>query len=262
MWQSGLAWISAALKDVPLTYGFAGLLVLYAILMLGWLRVGVAKDLAWGSVRAALQLFIVGLVLSYAFTLHQIVWQVLFLLIMAGFAAQTGASRLKGLPRAFIISYIAVITGAAVAMLPMVALGTLKPLPQETLPIGGMMLGNCMNGMVIGLDRFGSDVAKMWEAAEGAFALGAKPRQVAALFRKQAYAAGTVSFRNTMKVVGIVQIPGAAVGMLLAGVSPLKAMAFQLVIMYMLAAAVSTAVAVGLSLGAVLYLRSKPVNMI
>ena len=250
--------ITDLLREIPFRDLLSGVLVLLAVILLGLQRTGLVKDVLAGAGRALLQLLLMGVILTYAFKAYNLLWQTGFLLAMGLFAAQTAAGRLKDLPQCFWITYIAVITGAFFGLVPLVLMGIIKPVPQETIPAGGMAIGNALNAVVLALERFGSDVSSQWEKAEGAFALGATKRQVAALFGKQAFSAGTMSVRNNMKIVGVIQIPGTMVGMILAGASPMRAAFIQLAILYMLILAISVSVSVALSVGASGYLRWRP----
>jgi putative ABC transport system permease protein len=249
---------TSLLREIPLRDLFSGFLILLAILLLGLQRTGLVKDVLWGAVRAFLQLLLMGVILTYAFRVQNLLWQVGFLLAMGVFAAQTAASRLKDLPHGFFIAYLAVAAGTFFGLVPLVMMGIIKPIPQETIPAGGMAIGNSLNAVVLALERFGSDISGHWERVEGAFALGASKGQVAWLFRKQSFSAGTMSMRNTLKIVGIIQIPGTAVGMILAGASPMKAALLQLAILYMLIFATSVAISVALATGARGYMRWRP----
>jgi len=237
---------------------FSGVLILLTVVLLGLQRTGLVKDVLFGAVRAFLQLLLMGVVLSYAFKLGSLLWQAGFLLAMGLFAAQTGQNRLKDLRGSFWIVFLSVTAGALAGLVPLVLMGIIRPVPQETIPAGGMAIGNALNGVILALERFGSDVSAQWERVEGAFALGASRGQVAWLFKRQSFSAGTLSMRNNMKIVGIIQIPGTMVGMILAGASPMRAAFMQLAILYMLIFAISVSVSVALAAGARGYMRWRP----
>lgn len=237
---------------------FSGVLILLTIILLGLQRTGLVKDVLWSALRAILQLLLMGIILTYAFRVGSLLWQAGFLVAMGVFAAQTAASRLKGLPGSFWIACLSVMAGTFLGLSPLILMGIIRPVTQETIPAGGMAMGNALNAIVLALERFGSDVSAQWERAEAAFALGASRSQVARLFSAQAFSAGTLSMRNNMKIVGIIQIPGTMVGMILAGASPLRAAALQLAILYMLMFAISISVSVALALGARGYMRWRP----
>ncbi|MEO0192005.1 MAG: ABC transporter permease [candidate division WOR-3 bacterium] len=250
--------INELLIGIPFQHLFSGSLILLTIILLGLQRTGLMKDVLFGAVRGLLQLLLMGIILTYAFKVQNLLWQACFLLAMGLFAAQTAHGRLKDLPGSFWLAYLSVMTGTMFALVPLILMGIIKPVPQETIPAGGMAIGNALNAVVLALERFGSDVSSQWERAEAAFALGATPGQVAALFRKQSFSAGTLSMRNNMKIVGIIQIPGTMVGMILAGASPMRAALMQLAILYMLMFAISVSVSVALAMGARGYMMPRP----
>ena len=84
-----------------------------------------------------------------------------------------------------------------------------------------------------------SDAGAMFDAVEAALALGKGWREASRRFQKQAAGAGMLSILNFLKTVGIVALPGAMTGMILAGASPLEAVQLQVIVMYMLIGAVA-----------------------
>jgi putative ABC transport system permease protein len=52
--------------------------------------------------------------------------------------------------------------------------------------------------------------------------------------QRQAIKAALIPVNNMLQTIGVVAIPGITTGMLLAGASPLKAVTYQIVIIYML----------------------------
>ena len=69
---------------------------------------------------------------------------------------------------------------------------------------------------------------------EAALALGANGRQAANPYLRTALHSGMTPIVDSTKTVGLIQLPGAMTGMILAGASPLEAVQLQIIVMYML----------------------------
>ena len=74
---------------------------------------------------------------------------------------------------------------------------------------------------------------------EAALALGASPRQCTAGIIRRSVRLAMVPVIDSTKTMGIVFLPGAMTGMILAGTDPLRALRLQAVVVFMLLAAVS-----------------------
>ena len=98
-----------------------------------------------------------------------------------------------------------------------------------------MILGNTLNGVSLGLDRLGSELRGKRDQVEASLALGATRWEAARKPVQQAVKTGLIPTINAMMVVGIVSLPGMMTGQLLAGTSPLEAVKYQIVIMFLIA---------------------------
>ncbi len=241
-----------------LSYFLTGALIFTGILLLGLQGCRLWREALWGSFRAAAQLVFVGLVLELVFRVPY--WWA-YLPVMWAVASWTGAGRIRA-KGGFWVAGAAVALGSLLAVLPMIPMGVMRWVPQHVIPILGMAMGNAVNSLSLAAQNIRQSFRDRWEVAEGAFALGAKPIQVIQLFKADAFAAGTVSIRNALKVVGIVQIPGAAVGMMVAGVKPIEAMLFQMAIVYALFLTVVISVSLTVYLGGLLYLQRQNLHLI
>jgi putative ABC transport system permease protein len=98
-----------------------------------------------------------------------------------------------------------------------------------------MVLGNTLNGISLGLDRLGEELAVRRRQVEALLALGATRWEAASQPVRQAVRTGMVPTLNSMLVAGIVSLPGMMTGQLLAGVDPLQAVKYQIVILFLIA---------------------------
>jgi len=106
---------------------------------------------------------------------------------------------------------------------------------QYAIPLLGMVLGNTLNGISLGLDRLGEQFDSRRDHVETLLALGATRWEAARDCLQQAIRTGMIPIINAMTVVGLVSLPGMMTGQLLAGVDPVQAVMYQIMIMFMIA---------------------------
>ncbi|HOP07774.1 MAG TPA: iron export ABC transporter permease subunit FetB [candidate division Zixibacteria bacterium] len=214
----------------------AGVLVLLAMAAGRWYRLPVLKDMAFGSVRGFVQLVAVGYALHFIFGLES-PWLIhLAIVIMIVVGAHASAGRMNQLEGAFIVALVSMAVGSFLTLGLMMLLGLIKFEARYIIPLAGMIIGNSMNASSISVERLTSDLRSNRLAIETALALGKSWREAAMDFQKSAARAGMISMLNFMKTVGIVALPGAMTGMILAGAEPLQAVYLQLIVAYMLLA--------------------------
>jgi putative ABC transport system permease protein len=134
------------------------------------------------------------------------------------------------------------IGAAAVATLgALLLLQVVPPTAQYLIPLGGMVIGNSMNTASLTLARVRDDVAEQRLKVEAALALGATSRQAVSPILKTALRSAMIPLIDSTKTTGIIFLPGAMVGMIIAGADPLEAARLQIVVLYMLLGSVSIA---------------------
>ena len=205
------------------------------------------RRLAWASLRTVVQLALLGLVLDSVFSIER-GWLVVILMsfmttVAAVSAVQRGPHRYRGI---WVDSLIAMFASAW--LMTAVALGAIvQPTPwhspQYAIPLLGMILGNTLNGISLGMERLHREFQRRDEI-ETLLALGATRWEAARQSIRSAVRTGMIPIINSMTIVGIVSLPGMMTGQLLAGVAPAEAVKYQIVIMFLIAG--------GTTLGAVL----------
>jgi putative ABC transport system permease protein len=131
---------------------------------------------------------------------------------------------------------------AAVATLGLLlALGEIRPTARYLIPLGGMVIGNSMNASSLTLTRIRDDLREQRPKVEAALALGATSRQAVSPILKTALQRALIPLIDATKTTGIIFLPGAMVGMIIAGADPLEAVRLQIVVLYMLLGSVSIA---------------------
>lgn len=225
--------------------GLAALLVGVVIAISARQALGLERDLVVGTVRAFLQLYLVGLVLAAVFAAARWYWVVLILLVMAAVATQAAVSRLRRpIPGRYAIAAAALTLSTAATLA--YVLGVVVQVrpwyaPQYAIPIAGMILGNAMTSAALAGDRLQGELKARAGEVEAMLALGFSGREATQPMVRSALRAAMIPTVNGMMTVGLVQLPGMMTGQILAGASPLVAIDYQLVVVLMLAAATAVA---------------------
>ncbi|MFP4474289.1 MAG: ABC transporter permease [Desulfatibacillaceae bacterium] len=199
---------------------------------------GLARDLAVGTVRTFVQLFLLGYVLVFVFTLDTGIVVVLIYAAMIAFAAWTIHSRVKERQVAFFVPTLVSMLASymVVSVVVCAVMVGVEPWwkPQYFLPLGGMVVGNSMNAIAITLDRMFGELRSRRDEVEMMLSLGADYREASHDVFTNALKAGMIPSINSMMAVGMVFIPGMMTGQILAGADPLVAVRYQIVVMTML----------------------------
>jgi UDP-glucose/iron transport system permease protein len=229
-----LSWIDLAL---------ASGLVLVAMAISAWQRLGLLRGFAIGAVRAVVQLVAVGYVLAFLFATRRWYLVLLTLLVMLVAATVTATERQKrGRAGLFVISGTAMLIGAGLTLAYVDAVVLrLRPWydPQYLIPLFGMIIGNAMNGAALAAERMNSEMELRRGEVEAYLALGASPARASAEATRRALVAAMMPTLNGLMVVGLVSLPGMMTGQVIAGSSPRTAVRYQIVVMFMLAGAVA-----------------------
>jgi len=220
----------------------AALALVVAVVVVSVLqKLGLERDLVLGSARTVLQLYGVGLVLAAVFAAAHWYWIVLILLVMTAVATHAAVSRLaRPVPGAYGIAALALtVSTAATLAWVLVAVVQVRPwyTPQYVIPIAGMILGNSMTSAALAGDRLHGELRARTAEVETRLALGFSGRDAMQPPVRSALRAAMIPTVNGMMTVGIVQLPGMMTGQILAGSPPLTAIRYQIVVVFMLAAA-------------------------
>jgi putative ABC transport system permease protein len=204
------------------------------------LKLDLERKLAWAAVRTVVQLLAIGYVLAWVFAYAR--WYVVLPLmiamtLIAGFAGAGRGSRTYAGQR--VDSILSIWASAwLVAAVGLFAVIRIRPWyePQYAIPILGMILGNTLTGVSLGIERMTEELTARRDRVDMALALGATRWEAAQGPARQAVRAGMIPTLNQMAVVGVVSLPGMMTGQVLAGQSPLQAVRYQIVIMFLIAA--------------------------
>lgn len=215
------------------------------------LRLGLERRLALGTIRTVAQLLLLGLVLRWVFAAGQWYYLVALAIVMTVVAGIAAVRRVERRYAGLLLDSILAIWLSAWCVAAVGVFGVVRvpadQLAQYGIPLLGMVLHNTLTGISLGIDRLGNELAGRRDEVETLLALGATRWEAAQDAVRQAVRTGLIPTLNTMMVLGIVSIPGMMTGQLLAGVDPIQAAMYQMVIMFLIATGASLGtMAVGL----------------
>lgn len=227
---------------------------------LSWtLSLKLERSLAIAAVRMVLQLALIALVLKFIFAQSSPLWTALLALVMAVAAGLEVVARQNrrikgwqtfGFSTATLLFIGMVITGLGVGVMigpePWYA-------PRYVLPILGMVLGNTMTAIALVLDTFNDTASRERAAIEARLALGAGRFEALSSVLHVSLRTGMMPILNSMATTGIVALPGMMTGQILAGVAPVEAAKYQVLIMFLIASATALGSVFG-GLGAIMLL--------
>lgn len=238
-----------------LDLAFAALLIVALAALSLRLQLGVERQLLTSAARSTIQLLLIGLVLKLLFDNVHLLWVTLMAGVMISVAGREVMVRQK---RRFtgwwgfgVGSLSMFVSSFTVTVMSLVLLIGTQPwyAPQYAIPLLGMILGNTMNGISLGLDRLTQEATQKRPVIESRLALGQSWPQAIAESRREAIRVGLIPIVNAMSAAGIVSLPGMMTGQILAGTPPVEAVKYQILVMFLIAAGTGfgTVVAVGLA---------------
>jgi len=229
------------LTPLDLTLAACLLLINGAISWVFGLRL--EKSIAIAAVRMLVQLALVALVLKFIFTQSSAFWTIVMALVMvfaAGIEVVSRQSRrLASLPALAFSSGTLLFIGMTITGLGVGVMIGPDPwyAPRYVLPILGMVLGNTMTAISLVLSTFSEAANRERTAIEARLALGSHRFQAMSGPLHVALRTGMMPILNSMATTGIVALPGMMTGQILAGVDPVDAAKYQVLIMFLIASA-------------------------
>lgn len=200
------------------------------------------RSMVWAAARAMAQLLLVGYVLTFLLAKDRpIVWSWLWVFVMIVVAAATVARRAKEVPAVFWLALAALGASALVAVGVLFALRIFPLEPYALVPLSGIMIGNAMTSAVLVSRRVYEELRDQRDEVEARLALGLSASDSALPYVRSAMRTALIPQIESTKAVGLVALPGAMTGLILAGYDPLKAVMVQIAVMYLVLGSVAIA---------------------
>lgn len=216
----------------------ASSLVLLLALLSWSLKLQVHNQVLIAALRTVVQLGLVGLVLKLLFESLHPGWLILAASVMLLAAGREVIARQeKRLKGGFVVGTGAMfVSSFAITVLALLIVVQPAPWyqPQYAIPLLGMMLGNTMTGIAVGMERLTKTVFDEKDMIEQRLMLGELPADALRGPMRDAARAGMIPIINAMAAAGIVSLPGMMTGQILAGSPPMEAVKYQILIMFMI----------------------------
>jgi UDP-glucose/iron transport system permease protein len=206
-----------------------------------WQRLGLERQVIWAAARAVVQLLLVGAALALLLEPgRSLWWSWAWAAGMIAYAGDVARRRAPEVPRITTLTIAAFAAAAALTLGVVFGLHVL-PLNGRTLvPIAGMMVGNSMTATVLAARRLVDELRDKRDEVEARLALGQPSRRAATPYVRAALRAALSPQIETTKATGLVFLPGAMTGLILAGVPPVQAVLVQAVVMFLVLGSVAT----------------------
>lgn len=235
-----------------LQFSLIYLLLIIILIIMKRSKINQTKLLFLASTRMTIQLIIAGLVLTCIFKHPQPVFVILYLVVMIAFSIKRVLSKNKDINMKFkvAISLSLALSGLFVLFYFVLAVvGQNIFNPQYTIPLAGMIIGNAMTGVTLGMKTFMESIRSQRNKIDVLLNLGATPRKILLPFVNNALETALLPTMNSMLGMGIVSLPGMMTGQILSGTLPTTAIMYQIAIMIAICTAVCLTVFCSLNFG-------------
>ncbi|MBN2208117.1 MAG: iron export ABC transporter permease subunit FetB [Candidatus Coatesbacteria bacterium] len=224
VWQN-LNW-----KQVATALIFVGI----ALALSGKQKLGLEKDFLIGTARVFVQLMVVGFVLNIVFDLKSLESIVILLSVMVMIGAFTCARTAPDVPNAQVIAFVAMALGTLLSVGLLAGLSIVPSEPRTLIPLAGIAIGAGANISTLAFGRVRDEMAANKARIEAALCLGATSSQAMQSHLQLSLRRTLSPTLVSLKLVGIVHLPGAMTGMIIAGADVFDAVFIQVVVFYLL----------------------------
>lgn len=230
------------LTGVPYTWE-EGLLILAAVSILLVLvvilsyikRIGIERDALIAMAKGGTQLFAIAVFLTFLFDFEEwylLIWLLLGTMVLV--SGSTAAKRAADMPNAAGVTTPAILAGATVALTVLSVTRAMPLRPQFIIPLAGMAFGNSMQICSLSMERLLREVRVNRAAIETALSLGATSQQAVEPYGRMSVKASLIPTIDSLKTLGVIFIPGAMAGLLIAGTEPIVAAEYQIIVYLMI----------------------------
>ena len=242
----GLGQNAAMSSSTAIAVGPTLLVVLATLAAVGavvvrWAGLGPGRAVLTAAFRATLQLAAVSLIIVAVLRAWSMT--IAFVVVMYVVASVTSARRIGSLRASGLVA-LPIALGVAPALALLIGTGTVPGTPLVVLPTAGILIGGAMTAASLAGRRALDELRQRHGEYEAGLALGLRERAAALEVCRPTAGHALVPALDQTRTVGLVTLPGAFVGVLLGGASPVQAGVTQLVILVALLAVEAIAIAV------------------
>ncbi|HDC7352683.1 TPA: iron export ABC transporter permease subunit FetB [Staphylococcus aureus] len=213
--------------------GLTALLLVIPIIISYKKGLHIIKDLIVATLRAVVQLIILGFLLHYIFKINDkwlLILCVLVIIINASWNTISRASPV--MHHVFWISFLAIFIGTALPLAGTIATGAIQFTANEVIPIGGMLANNGLIAINLAYQNLDRAFVQDGTNIESKLSLAATPKLASKGAIRESIRLAIVPTIDSVKTYGLVSIPGMMTGLIIGGVPPLQAIKFQLLVVF------------------------------
>ncbi|MFC0309528.1 ABC transporter permease [Gallibacterium trehalosifermentans] len=228
-----------------INFSLVYLLLLVVLFIMKKCQINQSKLLFVASLRMTIQLILAGFILTYIFKNPHPIFTLLYLVAMIIFAVHRVLSKNPSLNRHFKYAIAGSISFSGLAVLAFFIIVVVKENffhPQYVIPLSGMIMGNAMTGVNLGVKTFRESLASERQRIETLLNFGTTPQRILTPFVNQALESALLPTLNSMVGMGIVALPGLMTGQILSGTLPNTAILYQIAMMIAICTAVCLSV--------------------
>ncbi|MCE5106706.1 iron export ABC transporter permease subunit FetB [Staphylococcus aureus] len=213
--------------------GLTALLLVIPIIISYKEGLHIIKDLIVATLRAVVQLIILGFLLHYIFKINDKWLLVLCVFVIIVNASWNTISRSSSvMHHVFLISFVAIFVGTALPLAGTIATGAIQFTANEVIPIGGMLANNGLIAINLAYQNLDRAFVQDGTNIESKLSLAATPKLASKGAIRESIRLAIVPTIDSVKTYGLVSIPGMMTGLIIGGVPPLQAIKFQLLVVF------------------------------
>ncbi|HHX0177091.1 TPA: ABC transporter permease [Staphylococcus aureus] len=213
--------------------GLTALLLVIPIIISYKEGLHIIKDLIVATLRAIVQLIILGFLLHYIFKINDKWLLVLCVFVIIVNASWNTISRSSPvMHHVFLISFVAIFVGTALPLAGTIATGAIQFTANEVIPIGGMLANNGLIAINLAYQNLDRAFVQDGTNIESKLSLAATPKLASKGAIRESIRLAIVPTIDSVKTYGLVSIPGMMTGLIIGGVPPLQAIKFQLLVVF------------------------------
>jgi putative ABC transport system permease protein len=214
-------------------------LVIIAMLISAHQKLGLSKDIVFAVLRTVIQLVIVGFVLKYIFQVDNVLLTLVMGLFIIFNASLQANKRNPSSRKYFWQSFTAIFISTVVTLGILTMSDAIKFVPSQIIPITGMIASNSMIAIGLCYKQMHTQFVDQRQQVLEKLALGAPAKQASLSILRQSIKMALQPTIDSAKTVGLVSLPGMMSGLIFAGVDPVYAIKYQIMVMFMLLSATS-----------------------
>ncbi|HEL1762233.1 TPA: iron export ABC transporter permease subunit FetB [Streptococcus suis] len=216
-------------------------LVLVAISISKKEKLGLTKDIFMAVVRTVLQLIFVGYILKFIFQASNVFLSLAMVLIILYNASVQANKRNPNSKKSLLHPFLALLASTGLTLTILILSEAIQFIPSQVIPISGMLASNAMTAIGLSYRAMYKSFTDNRQQVLEKLSLGATVKLASQDILREAIKTGMQPTIDSAKTVGLVSLPGMMSGLIFAGVDPVHAIRYQIMVMFMLLSATSLA---------------------